>query len=65
MVNELLNPKLNAIAKKIRNETLRKKIIELLKNPTIDINGKTYSGLPFETSPAGISRHHSYQGGIP
>jgi putative nucleotidyltransferase with HDIG domain len=63
MVNDLLNRKLNVIAKKIRNETLRKKVIELLKNPTIDINSKTYSGLPFETSPAGISRHHSYQGG--
>jgi len=35
----------------------------LLKNPTIDINSKTYSGLPFETAPAGISRHHSYRGG--
>ena len=63
IVNELLNPKLSAIAKKIRSETLRKKVIELLKNPTIEIDGKTYSGLPLETSPAGISRHHSYPGG--
>jgi putative nucleotidyltransferase with HDIG domain len=63
IVNELLNPKLSAIAKKIRNEPLRQKVIELLKNPTIEINGKTYSGLPLETSPAGISRHHSYPGG--
>jgi len=59
----LLDPKLSAIAKKIRNEPLRQKVIELLKNPTIEINGKTYSGLPLETSPAGISRHHSYSGG--
>ncbi|MGA2768339.1 MAG: HD domain-containing protein [Candidatus Bathyarchaeia archaeon] len=35
----------------------------MLKNPTIEINGETYSGLPLETSPAGISRHHSYPGG--
>jgi 7,8-dihydroneopterin 2',3'-cyclic phosphate phosphodiesterase len=63
IVNELLDPKLSAIAKKIRNEPLRQKVIELLKNPTIEINGKTYSGLPLETSPAGISRHHSYSGG--
>ncbi|MGA2309156.1 MAG: HD domain-containing protein [Candidatus Bathyarchaeia archaeon] len=62
-MNELLDPKLSAIAKKIRNEPLRQKVIELLKNPTIEINGKTYSGLPLETSPAGISRHHSYSGG--
>jgi len=59
----LLNPKLNAIAKKIRNEPLRQKVIELLKNPAIEINGTTYSGLPLKTSPAGISRHHSYPGG--
>lgn len=59
----MLDPKLSAIAKKIRNEPLRQKVIELLKNPTIEINGKTYSGLPLETSPAGISRHHSYSGG--
>jgi putative nucleotidyltransferase with HDIG domain len=63
IVNELLDPKLSALAKKIRNEPLRQKVIELLKNPTIEINGKTYSGLPLETSPAGISRHHSYSGG--
>jgi putative nucleotidyltransferase with HDIG domain len=37
--------------------------MELLENPSIEINGKTYSGLPLETSPAGISRHHSYPGG--
>jgi len=59
----LLNPKLKAIAEKIRSKPLRNKVVELLENPTIEINGKTYSGLPFETSPAGISRHHSYAGG--
>ena len=63
MVSELLDPKLSALAKKIRNEPLRRKVIELLKNPNIEINGKTYSGLPLGTSPAGISRHHSYSGG--
>jgi putative nucleotidyltransferase with HDIG domain len=62
-VNELLHPKLSALAKKIRSEPLRRKVIELLKNPAIEINGKTYSGLPLETSPAAISRHHSYSGG--
>jgi putative nucleotidyltransferase with HDIG domain len=62
-VNELLDPTLNALAKKIRNEPLRRKVIELLKNPSIEINGRTYTGLPLKTSPAGISRHHSYPGG--
>jgi putative nucleotidyltransferase with HDIG domain len=63
IVNKLLNSKLSAIARKIRSKPLRKKVIELLKNPTIEINGETYSGLSLETSPAGISRHHSYPGG--
>jgi len=62
-VNKLLDPTLNALAKKIRNEPLRRKVIELLKNPSIEIDGKTYTGLPLKTSPAGISRHHSYTGG--
>lgn len=59
-----MNPRLKTIAGKIRNEHLRKKVIELLKSPSIQINGETYVGLPLETSPAGISRHHSYPGGL-
>jgi putative nucleotidyltransferase with HDIG domain len=62
-VNNLLNPKLKTIAEKIRNRSLRRKVIELLTNPTIEIDGKIYTGLPLETSPAGLSRHHSYPGG--
>ncbi len=64
MVNKLLNPKLNAIARKIRDKHLRRKVTELMQNPTLEIEGETYSGLPLETSPAGISRHHSYKGGF-
>jgi putative nucleotidyltransferase with HDIG domain len=63
VVNELLSPRLIAIAKKIRNRRLRTKVIELLENPTAEIDGKKYSGLPLEVSPAGISRHHGYRGG--
>jgi 7,8-dihydroneopterin 2',3'-cyclic phosphate phosphodiesterase len=59
----LLNPKLKAVASKIRNETLRTKVIELLKNPTFEMNGKTFSSLPLDVVPAGRSRHHSYPGG--
>jgi 7,8-dihydroneopterin 2',3'-cyclic phosphate phosphodiesterase len=59
----MLNLELNALAKKIRNDQLRKKVVDLLRSPTIEINGKKYAGLPLETSPAGISRHHSYPGG--
>jgi putative nucleotidyltransferase with HDIG domain len=59
----LLNPKLKALTKKIQNKNLRKKVIELLENPTFEINGKKYSGIPLETSPAGLSHHHCYPGG--
>ncbi len=59
----MLSPQLKAIARKIRNGDLRNKVVELLENPVIQIDGKTYVGLPLETSPAGISRHHSYPGG--
>jgi 7,8-dihydroneopterin 2',3'-cyclic phosphate phosphodiesterase len=60
---KLLHPKLKALADKIRDEKLRKKVIELLENPTFEINGKKFSGLPFDVSPAGLSHHHCYLGG--
>jgi 7,8-dihydroneopterin 2',3'-cyclic phosphate phosphodiesterase len=59
----LLQPKLKALVYKIRGKKLREKVIDLLENPTFEINGKKYSGLPFDTSPAGLSHHHCYRGG--
>jgi len=59
----VLHPKLKALADKIRDENLRKKVTELLENPTFEINGKRHSGLPLEVSPAGLSHHHCYPGG--
>jgi len=59
----LLHPKLKALADKIGDKKLRKKVIELLENPTFEINGKKFSGLPFDVSPAGLSHHHCYPGG--
>ena len=60
---KLLHPKLKALADKIRDKKLRKKVIELLENPTFEINGKKFSGLPVDVSPAGLSHHHCYPGG--
>jgi len=60
---KLLHPKLKALADKIRDKKLRKKVMELLENPTFEINGKKFSGLPFDVSPAGLSHHHCYVGG--
>ncbi|MGB9740931.1 MAG: HD domain-containing protein [Candidatus Bathyarchaeia archaeon] len=59
----MLSPKIKAIANKIRNEELRKKVIAFLENPTFEACGKIYSGLPLEVSPAGLSHHHCYTGG--
>lgn len=59
----MLHPKIKALAGKIRNKNLREKVIELLENPTFEINGKKFSGLPLDVSPAGLSHHHCYPGG--
>jgi 7,8-dihydroneopterin 2',3'-cyclic phosphate phosphodiesterase len=60
---KLLHPKLKALADKVRDKKLRKKVVELLENPTFEINGKKFSGLPADVSPAGLSHHHCYPGG--
>ncbi|MBC7131044.1 HDIG domain-containing protein [Candidatus Bathyarchaeota archaeon] len=59
-----IHPKLQSILRKIRDENLRKKVMELLENPVFEADGKTYSGLPLDSSPAGLSHHHSYPGGF-
>ena len=63
MKKRLLNSKLRALTNKIHDKSLRKKIVDLLENPTFEADGKTYSGLSLEVAPAGRSHHHSYPGG--
>lgn len=58
-----MDPRLKKVVNKIQDGKLRKKIIQFVENPTIEIEGKTYQGVPLETSPAGLSHHHSYPGG--
>jgi len=58
-----MDPRLETVVNKIQDGKLRKKIVQLVDNPTIDIEGRTYEGVPLETSPAGLSHHHSYAGG--
>jgi len=60
----LLNPKLKVLADKIRDKPLRKKVIELMEDPTFKIDGETYPSLALEVSPAGLSHHHCYPGGF-
>lgn len=59
-----MNPQLEKIVNKIKDESLRDKVTELLENPVMEIDEKVYTGMSLETSPAGISRHHSYPGGF-
>ena len=59
-----MHPQLKKLANKIKDESLREKVIRFVENPTIEIGGKVYTGMPLESSPAGISRHHSYPGGF-
>jgi 7,8-dihydroneopterin 2',3'-cyclic phosphate phosphodiesterase len=59
----ILDPRLKKVVNKIQDRKLRKKIIQFVENPTIEIEGKEYTGVPLETSPAGLSHHHSYPGG--
>ena len=48
----------------ISDKSLRRKVAALLENPTIEIEGKTYRGMSLDKSPAGLSHHHSYAGGL-
>ncbi len=57
-------PQLGKIVSKIKNESLRSKVIQLLEDPTIEIEGRVYEGMPLDIAPAGLSRHHSYRGGF-
>lgn len=59
----MLHPKIKALVERIRNKNLRRKVAELLENPTFEVGGKIYSGLTLDVSPAGLSHHHCYPGG--
>jgi len=59
-----LHLQLEKLVNNIKDETLREKVVQFLENPTIEIGGKIYTGMPLESSPAGMSRHHSYPGGF-
>jgi len=59
-----LHPQLEKLVNKIEDKTLREKVAQFLENPMIEIDGKVYTGMPLDSSPAGISRHHSYPGGF-
>jgi 7,8-dihydroneopterin 2',3'-cyclic phosphate phosphodiesterase len=59
-----LDRNLLRVTSHIKNEGLRRKVREVLENPSIKIGGRTYSGLSLEKSPASVWRHHNYPGGF-
>ena len=63
-MNNMLHPKIKTLVNKICDANLRKKVAELLENPTFELDRKKYSGLPLDVSPAGLSHHHCYPGGF-
>lgn len=52
------------LVNKISNKALRDKVSALLEDTTIEIGGVRCEGLPLKDAPGGISRHHSYFGGL-
>jgi 7,8-dihydroneopterin 2',3'-cyclic phosphate phosphodiesterase len=58
-----LNRQLECLAERISDESLRRKVVDVLKDPTFIVNEEKHSGLPLSVSPAGKSNHHSYPGG--
>lgn len=56
--------RLKRLVNRIGNKALRNRTFEFLENLTVKIGDKTFSGLPLDMSPAGLSRHHSYPGGF-
>jgi len=59
-----MQAQLRKVVSQIGDRELRQKVVALLENPTIEIEGKTYEGIPLDKSPAGLSHHHSYAGGL-
>jgi 7,8-dihydroneopterin 2',3'-cyclic phosphate phosphodiesterase len=52
------------LAEQIKDEELRKKVIEFLKNPKATHPGIVDTGISVEESPASINWHHRYEGGL-
>jgi 7,8-dihydroneopterin 2',3'-cyclic phosphate phosphodiesterase len=59
-----MHPRLIKIVDQIDDSDLREKVKKLLVEPQILVGGSVYSGMGFETAPAGLYKHHSYPGGL-
>ncbi len=59
-----MDPRLRRLVNKIEDEALRQKVSCLLSDLSVQVERKTYTGLPFEEAPAAIYHHHSHPGGL-
>jgi len=53
-----------ALAEEIKDEKLRKKVIEYINNPLPKHPEIESTGITIENSPASVKRHHKYPGGL-
>ena len=59
-----MDPRLIEAINKIQDESLKEAVLDLVKEPSLNLSGALYEGLRVEDSPASLSRHHSYPGGL-
>jgi len=59
-----LDPRLRRVINRIKNKSLRDRVLEVVKEISASIEGKFYTGLPLEEAPASRFHHHSYAGGL-
>ncbi|MDQ1280118.1 MAG: 7,8-dihydroneopterin 2,3-cyclic phosphate phosphodiesterase [Thermoproteota archaeon] len=59
-----MRKELKNLVDKIKDQRLRKKVVDVIENPTIKIEKIKYKGLSLEATPAGKTRHHAYSEGL-
>jgi putative nucleotidyltransferase with HDIG domain len=59
-----MDRRLKEIINKIKDKSLKNKILKLIEDLSVEIQGKKYRGMALTESPASISHHHNYAGGL-
>ena len=55
---------IEALIREIRDPSLKKKVSNLIRKPSVKVSGRRVE-FCIEESPGSLSRHHSYNGGLP
>jgi 7,8-dihydroneopterin 2',3'-cyclic phosphate phosphodiesterase len=63
-VDEMLDPKLKKAVGKIKDKSLRRRVLKVISDLSVTIDGKSYAGLSLEEAPASVHHHHNYSGGL-